>query len=32
MINLENTCILVKTTEENEMLLKEAENQGVPLD
>lgn len=28
MINLENTCILVKTTEENEMLLKEAENQG----
>ena len=28
MINLKNTCILVKTEEENEMLLKEAEKQG----
>lgn len=26
MINLKNTCILVRTEEENEMLLKEAEN------
>lgn len=28
MINLKNTCILVRTEEENEMLLKEAEKQG----
>ncbi len=28
MINLKNTCILVRTKEENEMLLKEAEKQG----
>ena len=28
MIDLRNTCILVKTKEENEMLLKEAEKQG----
>ena len=28
MIDLRNTCILVKTEEENEMLLKEAEKQG----
>lgn len=28
MINLENTCVLVKTKEENERLLKEAEKQG----
>lgn len=28
MIDLRNTCILVRTTEENEMLLKEAEKQG----
>ena len=27
MINLTNTCVLVKTKEENEMLLKEAEKQ-----
>lgn len=25
MVNLENTCILVRTSEENEMLCKEAE-------
>lgn len=25
MVNLTNTCILVRTKEENEMLLKEAE-------
>lgn len=28
MIDLRNTCILVKTKEENEMLLKEAKKQG----
>lgn len=28
MINLENTCVLVRTKEENEKLLKEAEEQG----
>lgn len=28
MIDLRNTCILVKTPEENEMILKEAEKQG----
>lgn len=28
MIDLRNTCILVKTPEENEKLLKEAEKQG----
>lgn len=28
MIDLRNTCILIKTEEENEMLLKEAEKQG----
>lgn len=28
MIDLRNTCILVRTPEENEMLLKEAEKQG----
>ncbi len=28
MIDLRNTCILVKTKEENEMILKEAEKQG----
>jgi hypothetical protein len=28
MIDLRNTCILVRTKEENEMLLKEAEKQG----
>lgn len=28
MINLKNTCILVRAKEENEMLLKEAEKQG----
>lgn len=28
MIDLKNTCVLVKTKEENEMLLKEAEKQG----
>lgn len=28
MVDLRNTCILVKTEEENEMLLKEAEKQG----
>lgn len=28
MINLTNTCVLVRTEEENEMLLKEAEKQG----
>lgn len=28
MIDLRNTCILVRTEEENEMLLKEAEKQG----
>jgi hypothetical protein len=28
MINLRNTCILVRTKEENEMLLKEAKKQG----
>lgn len=28
MVNLENTCILVRTPEENEMLCKEAEKQG----
>lgn len=28
MFNLANTCILVRTKEENERLLKEAENQG----
>ena len=28
MIDLRNTCVLVKTKEENEMLLKEAEKQG----
>lgn len=28
MIDLRNTCILVRTQEENEMLLKEAEKQG----
>ena len=28
MINLKNTCILVRTEEENETLLKEAEKQG----
>lgn len=28
MVNLTNTCILVRTKEENEMLLKEAEKQG----
>ena len=28
MINLENTCILVRTSEENETLCKEAEKQG----
>lgn len=28
MINLTNTCVLVKTKEENEMLLKEAKKQG----
>lgn len=28
MINLTNTCVLVRTKEENEMLLKEAEKQG----
>lgn len=31
MINLKNTCILVRTKEENEMLLKEAEKAGIPL-
>nr|DAV93796.1 MAG TPA: hypothetical protein [Caudoviricetes sp.] len=29
MIDLRNTCILVRTKEENEMLLKEAEKQGL---
>ena len=29
MINLKNTCILVRAKEENEMLLKEAEKQGL---
>lgn len=28
MINLTNTCVLVRTKEENEMLLKEVEKQG----
>lgn len=28
MIDLRNTCVLVKTPEENEKLLKEAEKQG----
>lgn len=28
MIDLTNTCVLVRTKEENEMLLKEAEKQG----
>ena len=28
MVNLINTCILIKTPEENEKLLKEAEKQG----
>lgn len=28
MIDLTNTCVLVKTKEENERLLKEAEKQG----
>lgn len=28
MINLKNTCVLVRTKEENEKLLKEAEKQG----
>lgn len=28
MVDLKNTCVLVKTEEENEMLLKEAEKQG----
>lgn len=28
MVNLMNTCVLVRTEEENEMLLKEAEKQG----
>lgn len=28
MIDLRNTCVLVKTKEENERLLKEAEKQG----
>lgn len=28
MIDLRNTCVLVKTKEENERLLKEAENRG----
>ena len=28
MIDLKNTCVLVRTKEENEMLLKEAEKQG----
>lgn len=28
MIDLRNKCILVRTPEENEMLLKEAEKQG----
>ena len=28
MIDLRNTCVLVRTKEENEMLLKEAEKQG----
>ena len=27
MIDLRNTCVLVRTQEENEMLLKEAEKQ-----
>ncbi len=29
MIDLRNTCVLVRTKEENEMLLKEAEKQGL---
>lgn len=32
MINLRNTCVLVKTKEENERLLKEAEKQGFQWD
>lgn len=32
MIDLRNTCILVRTKEENEMLLKEAEKQGFQWD
>lgn len=28
MIDLTNTCVLVRTKEENEMILKEAEKQG----
>ena len=28
MINLKNTCVLVRTKEENDKLLKEAEKQG----
>ena len=28
MIDLRNTCVLVRTKEENEMILKEAEKQG----
>ena len=28
MIDLRNTCILVRTKEENEMILKEAKKQG----
>lgn len=29
MIDLRNTCVLVRTSEENEKLLKEAEKQGI---
>lgn len=32
MIDLRNKCVLVKTKEENEMLLKEAEKQGFQWD
>lgn len=32
MIDLTNTCVLVRTKEENEMLLKEAEKQGFQRD
>ena len=32
MIDLRNTCVLVKTPEENEKLLKEAEKQGFQWD
>ena len=32
MIDLRNTCVLVKTKEENERLLKEAEKQGFQWD